>query len=229
MAVPFLVTSVLVLVPAFVVLFLAYGPYDGVFRDQTLFLQFMFGLGLGLLLAVAQAFLLLGVAAPFVFVLLVPWLESLAKVAVLNRRSLAGQRTTIFYGGSLGLGVGVMVALGRATREVTDLDLGFLAAEFAIAGGLVLVHFATGVLAGFGVYQGRRLAWIAAQALVLLPLYAFLVEYAGTSAVIYLGLIVAYGLAASFFVVARFFPQGMDAETARQRRRRFLRSFRRAE
>ncbi|MCA1814624.1 MAG: hypothetical protein LC624_11880, partial [Halobacteriales archaeon] len=97
--------------PAFAVMFLAYGSYERAFKDNILFVHLMGGGAAGLLMYLLEALLvaasvrpgglLFGIAmAGAGFALL----DTLMKAMALNRKSQQGTRAVIYYGGAFGMG-----------------------------------------------------------------------------------------------------------------------------
>lgn len=105
-----LTNAVLAVIPAALVFFVAYGRYDGMFRDNVVFLYFIGGLILGGFLGFLALFSLASVNA-LVAVVLLALLVPIGVVAGINRRKWQGEPHAIFNGGALGLGVSVMLAL----------------------------------------------------------------------------------------------------------------------
>lgn len=104
-----LVCAAAAAVPSGAIFFVAYGRYNGAFRDNVVFLHFMFGLVMGGFLG-AASFVLFRIDAPLLQVLGVALLFPIAVVAVINRRKWQGERHAVFNGGAAGLGAAVMVS-----------------------------------------------------------------------------------------------------------------------
>ena len=172
------------IVPAFGLLVLAYGRYDGKFRDETMFLLFMTGLFLGFPVSLLEAYLFI----PIVFVFGFPVLEQLLKTVIANLPRYQRQPTIRFYAGSLGLGIGSILVFaqgvlvfGRANKYVDIVDVAadpLLAATFATAGVAILaVHLATGILIGEGVAQGRPFRFSGWAIAAAIPIQAMAFEF----------------------------------------------------
>lgn len=236
---PIVLGGVVPIVGALGILFLSYGPYDGHFKDNVLFLFFMGGLFAGMAMAVFELLLLLPADTLYIagMVLLgFPLLEQLFKLIVLNRRQHQGERTALFYGGSLGLGLATMLALFKSQREVplvqyADLgvvltDPGRLLAFVAIAAAVLLAHFATGIVLGDGVRTRQLARNLGLAVFAMVPVQFFVFEYtsglragAESEGFVYLPLMLAYTGALAWWSHARVLPNGLPPDAQRKRRR----------
>lgn len=116
-----LANAVVAVVPAAAAFFLAYGRYDGTFRDNVVFLYFIGGLILGGFLGFLSLFAL-ATLAPLLAVLLLALVVPIGMVAGINRRKWQGERHAVFNGGAFGLGVSVMVALSFLYYRASTLS-----------------------------------------------------------------------------------------------------------
>jgi len=102
--------ATLAAIPAAAAFFVAYGRYDGAFRDQTVFLYFIGGMALGAVLGFATLVLSAPGSSALLAVIFLPLLIPIAVVATVNRRKWQGERHAVFNGGAAGLGASVMIA-----------------------------------------------------------------------------------------------------------------------
>lgn len=236
---PIVLGGVVPIVGALGILFVSYGPYDGHFKDNVLFLFFMGGLFGGMALAVFELLLLLPADSLYIAAMVLlgfPVLEQLLKLLVLNRRKYQEERTTIFYGGSLGLGLATMLALFKSQRDVPLTPYAELGALFgeplrflefaAIAASILLAHFATGIVLGDGV-RTRRLAQPLGLAIVaMVPVQFFVFEFTAglragreTEGLVYLPLMLAYTIALAWWAHGKVLPNALAPDAQRKRRR----------
>ena len=99
--------------PAAGLFFWAYGRYDGLFRDNVVFLFFIGGLLAGGFLGIFSLFAFVSASGPLILLalVLIALLVPITLVAAINRRKWQGDRHSVFNGGALGLGTAVMMAL----------------------------------------------------------------------------------------------------------------------
>lgn len=236
---PLVLGGALAIVPAFAILFVSYGPYDGFFKDNILFLFFIGGILVGFVLAFFE-FLLLRPRDPVYLVPMVlvgvPLVEQMAKLVVLNRKKYRSEREATFYGGSFGLGVGVMAVLFHSQVDIrltAYRDLGAIAADpgplayLGVVGvAVLLAQFATGLIVGDAVRrQVLRVPMVVAVG-ALVPLQLLLFEFTaglgagrGSEGVLYLPLMVAYSAALAWWAHSKLLPQALPPDAQRKRRR----------
>jgi hypothetical protein len=222
-----------------VILLLSYAPYEGHFRDNILFLFFMGGIFAGMALALFEILLSLPASVPYrvcMVLLGFPILEQLVKLIVLNRKKTRGDRAIAFYGGAFGLGFATMAVLFKSQRDIRLLeyaDLGRLLVDpssalylLAIGMGILLAHFATGIILGDGVRTRALPRAFALSVLALVPLQFLVAEFvagvhAGRAAegLVYLPLIVAYAAGLAWWAHTRLLPKALPPNAQRKRRR----------
>lgn len=240
---PLVLGGLAAIIPALLILLASYAPYDGHFRDNVLFLFFMGGLFAGMATALFETLLLLPRESLYVAAMVLfgfPLLEQLLKLLVLNRRKYQGERASIFYGGSFGLGFGVMAVLFKSQRDVPLLqyaDPGQLlvapgrALEFIALGlALLLAHFATGIVVGDGVRSRNLPRALGLAVLVVVPVQFFAFEFVEglrrgleQEGLVWLVLILAYAVPLAWWAHARLLPRALPPDAQRKRRRALLR------
>ncbi|HVL48605.1 MAG TPA: hypothetical protein VM889_08625 [Candidatus Thermoplasmatota archaeon] len=217
------------LAPAAVVLFAAYGRYDGHFKDTLVFLWFVGGLFLGMGLAVLA--LLILTAGLEVYSIGLALVAALAFTAILNRRKFRGERHSVFNGGAFASGASVMVTLAFAQAYMiprAGADALSLLALLGIGTGLTFSMFAAGAWAGRGIAERApfRHAAVAAAGLVV-PFFLFqfyarsglILGYGSDVALGTSALAAVYGFVALHVGRARVLPLGLPPGEARAMRR----------
>jgi len=141
------------IIPALVLLYIGLKGYDDFYKEKNIFLTFVIGIILGFIAALMELFTL---TAGVLIIILFPILEQILKTMILNVGRLHGKKETVIYGLSLGLGFGsiftpVSIILANIQTEsillLTSIILGSI--------GIILVHGATGIIIGYGVYKGK--------------------------------------------------------------------------
>ncbi|MHB8605433.1 MAG: hypothetical protein ACYDCK_09275 [Thermoplasmatota archaeon] len=231
-----LIVGVLALGPAAATLFLSYARYDGHFKDQTIFLFFLGGFALGMLLAILDLLLLStteGIVALIVFGIGAAVAHSAAATAALNRKKWQGERHALFNGGALGCGISSVAMLGFATKTLGDpIVPGAAIALLLMSIGYAGTHFALGVLIGNGVAARTPFWSLTLGALGVVPLTLLLLEYwhtppplagFGTPQIFWGAWAALYGVGGFVLAATRWLPNGVTPE-ARSQMRRFLRT-----
>jgi hypothetical protein len=238
-----LVDAFIAVIPAAALFFGAYGRYDGMFRDNVVFLYFIGGLLVGGLLGFVTI-LALGINAPLVTVLLIALFWPVSITLGINRRKWQGERHAVFNGGALGLGAAVMVSLSVLYRLVVGLrteaataqpddvvgyvnahvfTLGNLAQSLLLAAAFAGVFFGLGLLAGDSVRRRKPIATALLGAAIVLPVAIFLFEFVIDRAWLWVALLLVYGGAVAFFAERKLFLEGVtedDRKALRRRKRR---------
>ncbi|MBI4393709.1 MAG: hypothetical protein HY556_07945 [Euryarchaeota archaeon] len=213
--------GIITIVPALVILVAALSRFDRRFKDETLFLMFMGGLVAGFLLALFEAFTVF-ISPGGMALLGFPGVEQLAKTAILNRKKHQDDRAIVFYGGAFGVGLAAMLSLVRSARDPAFQTFDtFEPAFYVIIVGvsLLLVHFATGSAIGRGVLQKTPFHACALAVVLTAPLYVMMFEFDRGRALLYLPMMLAYGLALFYWATDKILPEGLDDEARRQLRR----------
>lgn len=214
---PGILASTGAILPAIAVLFLSYGRYDGMFRDNIVFLNLIGGMALGFLTGV----FLLYSGSPLLFVIGAAVLVPLFATVVVNRRKWQGQRHAIFNAGALGAGAAATVTLllwrDRVPTVAADPLLRLAAGGVAITLALTAATF----LVGAGVLDKRPFRGFALGALAALPAAFFLEEFLNSNQALWGVLGVAYGGVVYAYTTRTVLPRGVSDED-RKRVRRFV-------
>lgn len=219
--------AVLAVLPAAVTFFLAYGRYDGAFRDNVVFLYFIGGLMMGGLLGLISLLALGSGLGALLVVLLIALFWPIAVVAGINRRKWQGERHAIFNGGAFGLGVSVMLAFtflywlhaNDQLETLGALGVAGTARGLLLAAAFAGLFFGLGLLAGDGVRRRSQFrVALLGTAIVFAPA-VFLVEYVVDRAWLWVGLLALYGAIVGVAAERRLLIEGVDEEARKQRRR----------
>lgn len=243
-----IVAATLAALPPAAIFFVAYGRYDGAFRDQVVFLYFIGGMLVGGLLGFF-ILLLLG-ANPLVMVIGLALLLPIASVAAINRRKWQGERHAVFNGGASGLGIAVMISFSFLYYAVnipyqTELaplveawkannstgmrptiptagyafDLAFLGQGLLFATGAAGIFFGMGLLAGNGVRLRKQFRFTFLGAAILFAPVVLLEEYGHSRSWTWVALLAAYGLIFAFAAERKILIEGVTEDARKQRRR----------
>jgi len=213
-----LVTALVAILPAGALFFFAYGRYDGLFRDNVVFLFFVGGLLLGAFLSLFAVYM--SVFGLLYFVTLVPLLYAVALVAALNRRKWQGERHSVFNGGALGLGVASMTSFAFVYRGLSsDLTALALASWTLAATGAAAALLAAGLALGQGVAERRPFRATFAVALPLAAFFVVLSEFLLSRALLWAVAALVMGGVGFGFAFARLMPRGVEPGRLRARRR----------
>jgi len=203
-------------IPALILLYISLKGYEGYYKDKTIFLTFVLGLITGFIAALIEIYT---IAVGILFIVLFPLLEQLFKTMILNLRRLQRKKETVIYGLSLGLGFGsiftpvsIIIANIQPESNLVTLALTVIGSV-----GLILLHAATGLLVGYGVYQEKLAKYFIIALLLLLPYTGFIfitqlleIQY------LQLGLVI-YGLIIYWYATVKIMPQILAENQPRKR------------
>ena len=217
---PGILASTGAILPAIAVLFLSYGRYDGLFRDNVVFLNLIGGMALGLLTGI---FLLFSGGAPLVFIgagaLLVPVLAT----AIVNRRKWQGERHAIFNAGALGAGAAATVTLVLWRDRVPEVAFDPLARLVLAGVAVTLAYTAATLFVGAGVLDRRPFRGLLVGVLIAAPMAFFLEEFLNSNQWLWAALGVAYGVGVYAHATRVALPRGVSDEDRKRLRRSYLR------
>ena len=156
------------IIPALFLMFISLKGYDGYYKEKLIFLTFVVGIVLGVIVVLIEAY---SAAVGIYFIILYPILEQLSKTIVLNFRRFHGKKETPIYGLSIGLGFGsifipaslILLNLQGTYTNVT-ISISVIASV-----GIILIHAATGICIGYGVYKYSLLKYLLFAILLYLP------------------------------------------------------------
>lgn len=214
-----LANAILAAIPAAVVFFVAYGRYDGAFRDNVVFLYFIGGLIMGGFLGF-MSLLAFELTQPLVGVILLSLLYPITIAIGVNRRKWQGERHAVFNGGAFGLGAAIMLSFTFLFRLYTDLRPATLAEAALLASGFAGLLFGLGLLAGNAVRVRKpvRVAFLGTA--IVLPAVVFLGVHYQARFWTFPLLLAAYGAIFAVLAERRLLPEGVTLEERKNRRRR---------
>ena len=159
------------IIPALVLLFISLKGYDEYYKEKTIFLTFVVGIVAGFISVLIEAYTM---TVGILFIILFPVLEQLFKTMILNIGRFHGQKSTPIYGLSLGLGFGSIFT--PFSIIVSDPQGGYsmYLIGLVVLGsfGMILLHAATGVCIGYGVYTYKLTKYLLFAILLYLPVTA---------------------------------------------------------
>jgi RsiW-degrading membrane proteinase PrsW (M82 family) len=226
------VSSVIGFAPAILLLYILLRQYETFFTERNIFLALAGGMVLGMVITVFHLasddtildFLDLSL---IVYVLLFALFEELAKLIILNYPKLAGKHYTVYYGATLGLGVGSMAIIAISYKLFLDSPNAL--GNPVTVGVLVVLSFnysllngSTGVMIGYGSakyklsnYFIRAFLVHALFNLMLLPfLWGLAVAEFGS-----LFLITLFTVSLFWYVLKTLMPDAVPLKMQKKRRR----------
>ena len=156
------------IIPALVLLFISLKGYDGYYKDKLIFLTFVIGLIIGVIAVIIEAYT---AAIGVYFIILFPVLEQLFKTIILNIGRFHGKKETPIYGLSLGLGFGSIFIPSSLILLNIQGSYDNFSIALSIVGsiGIILIHAATGVCIGYGVYTYSLLKYLLFAIILYIP------------------------------------------------------------
>ena len=196
------------IIPALILLYITLKDYEGMYKDKTMFLMFIIGIITGVLAIILEYItIVVGVIA----LLLFPILEQMFKTIVLNMPRFHKKPETAIYGLSIGLGFGsVFTPYYVIISSLNDGNIDMLILALIASIGIILLHGATGVLIGYGVYSSKLTKYFIFSVLLYVPIPL-------TSAVQYSSIgIIPYGLIVYWYVTTKIMP---DIKSKKRRKK----------
>jgi hypothetical protein len=227
--------------PALALMFYMLGPFEGLFKQQSVFNSFVVGMALGVFAGVLHvaidpwALQILPLAV-LVFVVGFAVFDQFMRVVLFNSPRFSGKTETTFYATSFGLGYGSMLAALWFYRSFTNphieinvwVFMAYIAAAFAFA----VVHGSTGMLVGFGASIGEVWRYgalsVVIQAVLNFLWYLALISSIYTPpgvipvwemSVISMGLATIYGVWLLRWTMTKIVPELLPKDVMRKRRR----------
>jgi len=237
-------------IPAVILFFYMLGPFEGLFDENSVFFSFVIGLAVGVVVGVIHVAvdpwaLQNYFTSILIFVIGFAVFDTFLRVVLFNSSKFSLKMETTFYCTAFSLGYGAMLAalwfyrsFTHPTAEVNAwVIIAYIAASFAFA----VVYGSTGMLLGFGAYEGFiwRLAfmsialqvalnflwWIAMASSIYTQPGVYPVWELG---VLVMGIATVYGYYLLKWTMNKVVPDLLPTETMRFRRR-FLRKRQRAD
>ena len=156
------------IIPALILIYISLKGYEGYYKDKIVFITFVIGIITGFISIIIEAYT---AAVGILFIILYALLEQLFKTMFLNLRRFHGKKETTIYGLSLGLGFGsVFIPSSLILLNIQGYADSFTLALTILGSlGFVLIHGASGVYIGFGVYSYSLIKYFLISFLVYIP------------------------------------------------------------
>ena len=228
-------------IPAIILMFYMLGPFEGLFNEQSVFYSFVIGMSVGVFVGVIHVAvdpwaLQTYFTSLVIFVIGFAMFDTLLRVVLFNSKKFSLKMETTFYTTAFSLGYGAMLAalwfyrsFTHPTAEVNALVIiAYIAASFSFA----VVYGSTGMLIGFGAYEG--FIWKIAAMSVFLQVILNLLWWMAMASSIYtqpgvlpvwelgvvvMGIATIYGIYLLRWTMNKVVPDLLPSEMMRFRRR----------
>lgn len=146
------------IIPALILLYISLKGYEGFYKDKFIFLSFVAGIIAGFISVLLETYTRnIGV----LFIILFPIIEQLFKTIILNISKLQRIKDTVVYGLSLGLGFGsIFTPFSMITSNIQSGNSYLIVLVIIGSIGIILLHGATGVCIGYGIYTSKLLRYL---------------------------------------------------------------------
>ena len=193
------------IIPALVLLFISLKGYDRQYKEKLIFLTFISGIFAGFISILIEWYT---VGVGIWFIILYPMLEQLFKTMILNISRFHGKKETVVYGLSLGLGFGSIFT--PFSIIITNIQGGnnlliILIAFSSI--GIILIHAATGIIIGYGVYTYKISKYLIFSILIYLPVTFTIFLTALYNIGHFQVVLVLYGLIVYWYATKKIMPR----------------------
>ncbi len=204
------------IIPALILLYISLKGYEGHYKEKNIFLTFVVGIIAGFLSVVIEA---LTISIGVLFIVLFPLVEQFFKTIILNMHRFQQKKETVIYGLSLGLGFGsIFTPFSMITSNFQVEDSLFLISLVVLGSfSIILLHGATGIYIGYGVYTSKLPKYLLLAILLHLPITGLIflttvynIEY------LQIGLVI-YSLIIYWFATTRTMPQILPRSNRRKR------------
>jgi len=203
------------IIPALILLYISLKGYEAYFKDKTIFLTFVAGIIAGFISVIIETY---GSGIGVLFIVLFPIIEQLFKTIILNIRRFQKKKETTIYGLSLGLGFGsIFTPFSMITSNISTTNSYLIIIVIIGSIGIILLHGATGVCIGYGVYYGKLQKYFLLAIILHIPitglifLTSFLkIEY------LQIGLII-YGLIIYWYITKNIMSKILLQQKSRKR------------
>ena len=212
------------IIPALFFLYIALKGYEGYYKDKTIFLTFIIGIFLGILVAIVRL-VINPLPLMVIYVVLFAFFEQLFKTIVLNIGRLQYKKETTIYGLSLGLGFGssftpFLVIAGSLSGQSNTTFLTLVAfGSF----GFILFHAASGIFIGYGIFSGKMTKYLFIAIILQIPfnvisdLTRIQIIYSSFYYPVYQAAIVVYGAVIFIYAIKKVMPKILGENERRKR------------
>jgi hypothetical protein len=205
------------IIPSLILLYISLKGYDGYYKDKIVFITFIVGLIIGFISILIEYY----TAGVYIFfIILFPLLEQLFKTIFLNLPRFHGKKETTIYGLSLGLGFGsIYISSSLILLNIQGTSNNFSTVVTILGSfGFILIHGATGLLIGFGVYIYSLFKYLIFSILIYLPVTILFYVSTEIIKIGYLQLaIVPYGLIIYWYMTKKLMPKIKNEPEKRKR------------
>lgn len=169
-----LLLGIISFLPALGILYFVLGEQESFFRHQAMFLALLGGLVVGLLAAIAEAFILQDASIVFV-VPMFALVETMGKTMLVGLPRFRDRNETVLLGGAAGATLAAMLLVFYAqTLAQQPLSWQLVVKSVGAALGFTGAHFVSGLRLGFGPARGSILSGFLPSLGWLLPAHIFL-------------------------------------------------------
>jgi len=203
------------IIPALILLYISIKGYEGYYKDKLIFLTFIGGIIAGAITVIIETF---SSGIGILFILLFPIIEQLFKTMILNFGRFQRKKETTVYGLTLGLGFGsIFTPFSMVTANIQAGDLFVLTLIVIGSIGIILLQGSTGVIIGYGIYDGKLLKYLLYAIILHLPITSiiFLTQYFNL-AYLQIGLII-YGLIIYWYITTKIMSRILLNKRQRKR------------
>ena len=158
------------IIPALILLYFSINGYEGYYKDKIIFLTFVAGIIAGFISVIIETF---ASGIGILFIVLFPIIEQLFKTIILNFGRFQRKKETVVYGLTLGLGFGsIFTPFSMITANITTGEPSIIILIIIGSIGIILMHGATGVCIGYGIYDGKLVNYFVTAIFLHLPVTA---------------------------------------------------------
>jgi hypothetical protein len=161
------------LIPVLILFYISLRGYEEIFHFKNVFITLVIGMIIGVIAIIIEANT---AAVAVLFIILYPLLEQLFKTMILNLRRFQGRKVTVIYGLSLGLGFGSIFILLALILLYMGGSVDTFSLILTVLGslGIIMLHGATGLYIGFGVYSYKLIKYVLLSILLHIPVTAWI-------------------------------------------------------
>lgn len=169
-----LLLGVIAFLPALAIMYFVLGSQEGFFEHGSMFLALLGGLVLGVLVVIAETFMLVDAGLIFI-VIAFPLVETMAKTTLVGLPRFRDERETVMLGGATGIMLGAMVFTFYGQSLAGDpVDWRLLVKAIGGSIGFTGAHFVSGMRLGQGPAEGSLLGGFLPSLAWLLPAHVLL-------------------------------------------------------
>ena len=206
------------IIPALLLLYISLKDYEGYYKDKFIFLSFVAGIIAGFISVIIETY---GQTIGILFIIFFPIIEQLFKTIILNISKLQRIKDTVIYGLSLGLGFGsIFTPFSMITSNIQPGDSILIILVIIGSIGIILLHGATGVCIGYGIYSGNLIKYLLLAIILHIPITSliFLTTFYEIE-FLQIGLII-YGLIIYWYITKNIMSRILSQHDKRKRRKR---------